>query len=327
MQYTIRDVSGRTVMDVAKLIALSERPLKRKDIEEGLGISGTYASNGVAVGEQLGLIEKAYDATLRFAGRKEIKRAERQQLSVFFREALQTYPPFLLLMGYLSQGYDVGESSRVVKVVFEIGAKAETVKKALVGWGKYAGLLIEKAGRLRPVVEPLKMLDLGQLRRLVKALDTDLGVKNFVMEELGVDLVGELFDKGLSIVEISDAIIDHQRKPDDVCTPVGKLFESYLSSLQPSSPLSTGNPGPNPVPLSNIVGIADSLLSQKIILRTHKNLSYGVAGFRNASSHGTDPDTGKPWSITSDSALIGILLAIATLRSTHRYRVADEQVI
>lgn len=327
MQYTIRDVSGRTVMDIAKLIALSERPLKRKDIEEGLDISGSYASNGVAVGEQLGLIEKADDGSLRFSGRREIKRAERQQLAVFFREALQGYPPFLLLMAYLNQGYEVGESSRVVKVVFEIGAKAGTVKKALVGWGKYAGLLVEEEERLRPVMEPIKMLDLGQLRRLVKALDTDLGVKSFVMDELGVDLVGELFDKGLSIVDISDAIVDHQRKPDDVCTPVGKLFESYLSSLQPSSPLSTGNPGPNPVPLSNIGGIADSLLSQKIILRTHKNLSYGVAGFRNASSHGTDPDTGKPWSIASDSALIGILLAMTALRSIHRYRLADEQAI
>jgi len=129
MPYTIRDVSGTTVMDIAKLVALSERPLTRHDIEEGLGISGTYASNGVAVAEQLGLVEKADDGSLRFSGRREIRRAERQQLPVFFRQALQGYPPFLLLMAYLSQGYDVGESSRVVKVVFEVGARARSSRK------------------------------------------------------------------------------------------------------------------------------------------------------------------------------------------------------
>lgn len=329
--YVIADVSAEHVMGVAKFAAVrdmssSTKRFTRKNIEDALSISTELSRRAISSAVQLQFIKPLAQNEFEFAGKPELRFAAKDQLPIFFREKLQDYPPFLVFLVFLSQGYNYPEAVGLARSIFDIETSKQIVSKAFRLWGTYAGLLERRDGQLSATFKPFDITDFGIVKRLEEALETDLKTKAFVMNELGADLVSDLYQKALPFTAMLEALQKFESQPKDVLGPVGSLFESFMSSLQPTSPLSS-QPAPTSTrhPLSYIVPIADSLLNQKAILKTHKNLAYGIAGFRNAASHGPDPDTGLHWQISPHASLVGILLAIITMRSVHQYMSSRKQ--
>lgn len=113
LHFSIQNVSADFIMDVAKVISSSPRPLSQKDICTSLKKSESYVKSAISQYMQLSLIDSK-DA--RYTGSEEygmsIKRISRKQLYVYFRDALQKYPPFLLYADFLTKGYDAQENSK-----------------------------------------------------------------------------------------------------------------------------------------------------------------------------------------------------------------------
>jgi hypothetical protein len=303
--HSFPDISPEHVLAVAKLAADREaagvgEPLPASELVAFFP-SREIARRAVIAAEQLRFVNVREGAVI-FVAEEDLRFANKKDLNVFFRKHVQENLPFIFFLGYLSQGYTLEEAVKAVKVVFAIPTGMQLLTKIFRNWSSFAGLIAQKDGRWIPNIRTIRVLEMGYISRLANALKTELGAKLFVFNELGGVLVGELEAKGLDFTDLSKALENFQSQPDDVCTPVGKLLEAYLSSLHPSSPLGSGSPTPTPGNLPYYLStLSRALREAGIILEVHENLVRGVSGFRNASSHGIDKTTGLPWNVRPES--------------------------
>jgi hypothetical protein len=270
------------------------------------GTSEALIRRALGLLETLGFARRS-GAVWEYVGPPSVRSAQRHHLAAFFGRELITYPPFVTFATLLSQGYEPNEAGRITRGVYALGASTDIVRKALSSWGRYAELLDEDG--VNPIVVPLNPAELSVIHKLVEATKDRLRANMFVAAELGPQLTAALVAAGGSPDDIAHGIVEHVRQPTEAIGGPAKALEQFLSAQQQL---------PN-APHSNLGSLADSLLAQGVILKTHKNLCYGVAAYRNASSHGPDPDTGQPWSVSPDAALVGTLIALQALRSLYAY--------
>jgi hypothetical protein len=165
---------------------------------------------------------------------------------------------------------------------------------------------------------PKEVLDIGFLSRLAAALNDEISTKTFVINELGSAIAGEIYAKGLDLDAIARALAVHEKNPKEAMREAGNLLEAYLAQI--SAPLGG--------PKSQLGGILDWLQGHaNAILRTHRSVGFGAAGLRNAGDHGSDPDTGKIWKLSSEAALVGTLLVMLSVKSIERYKRDESQEI
>jgi hypothetical protein len=309
----LQDVTGQIAMDVAKALTLAGNPVPEKDVARSFATySQTQVRRALGLLEALGLARSVAGSWV-YSGPADVRTAQRDHLRAYFGRALITYPPFVTYATLVSQGYDAERAAEITRGVYELGASTETVRRVLSSWGRYAELLGDDG--VSPIVAPLDAAELRVIHKLVEATKDRFRANMFVAAELGPNLSGALVHAGANPDDIARGIVEHSRQPTEAVAGPAKALEQYLSVKQASGS----------APHSNLGSLADSLLSQGIILRTHKNLAYGVAGYRNASSHGPDPDTGRPWSVSADAALVGTLMALQTLKSVYAYITNGEQ--
>jgi hypothetical protein len=303
----LQDVTGQVAMDVAKAMSLGSTPLTDAEVARSFeGLSASLIRRALGLLETFGLAKRVGPAW-EYTGPSSVRSAQREHLAAFFGRELIGYPPFVTFATLLSQGYNPDEAARITRGVYGLGASTEVVRRVLGSWGRYSELLDEDG--VNPIVVPLNPSELSVINKLLEATKDRLRANMFVAAELGPQLTAELVSSGGSPDDIARGIVEHARHPDEAIAGPAKALEQFLSSQQ-------GNPA---APLSNLGPLADSLLSQGLILKTHKNLCYGVAGYRNASLHGPDPDTGQPWTLSADAALVGTLMALQALRSVYAY--------
>jgi hypothetical protein len=278
------------------------------DIEKALELSRQQAQNALTMGVQLRLLEATPSGEYAYVGSSNLRNSPRDALPQFFRAAAQQFPPFLFYLNFLAKGYSEAESGRQTASIFGMNLDSARLVTYLNRWGRYSGIM-DASGRLD--FTPQEILDLGFLSRLHESLRTQLSTQTFVINELGDAIAAEFYRLGLDLDAISRALVDHADDPKGSIQDVGILLETYLAPLS----LASGGPG------SNLFEIAMHLAGrgQVKILKTHRNLAIGVAGFRNAGAHGSDPDTARPWTLTPESALVGSLLVLLTMKSIARY--------
>jgi hypothetical protein len=119
-------------------------------------------------------------------------------------------------------------------------------------------------------------------------------------------------DKNIPIQDLVDALREYENKPDESVFNSSKLFELYLYKLGED----------NNVPVSKCQGIIqliDALRSNSppLLLGSQRNVYYGAGGTRNISDHGVDRETGKPWKINPDAALVSVLMIPIIMRSVY----------
>lgn len=311
----LQDVTGQSAMDIAKALSLAGTSMAESDLARSFQTySPTQVRRALGLLEVLGFAKRS-PGTWDYSGPESVRSAHRDHLAAFFGRALIGYPPFVTFATLLTQGYEATIAAQITRGVYSVGASVETVRRVLSSWGRYAELLGEDG--VSPIVVPLDPAELSVIHKLIEATQDRFRANMFVAAELGPQLTGVLVAAGGSPDDIARGIVEHARQPTEAIAGPAKALEQYLSANQ------TLPSGPH----SNLGSLADSLLSQGTILRTHKNLCYGVAGYRNASTHGPDPDSGNPWTVSPDAALVGTLMALQALKSVYAFISAQTQQV
>jgi hypothetical protein len=318
--YGLRDVSPENVMLAAMHIAerahFQGRASGTRAVSKALGLSEKQTAACLFMAAQLRLVEAAENSDYVYVGDENLRRAPRDGLAQFFRDAAQGYPPFLLFVSYLARSFTEDDAARFTAAVFDIELDPGRAAKVLRRWALYAGV-IRSDGKLD--FEPTGLLEIGFLRRLAESLRDELATHAFVIDEMGHERWGHLQRQGVDLRTLSDALTKHEADPRGALAEVGVLVETFLAMLG----------RPQGVAAGTIVPLADLLAddAHRTILKTHRNLAYGIAGLRNAADHGPDLSTGKPWSLSPEASLIGCLQSLLLIRSASRYTETGEQSV
>jgi len=318
LAFSIYDVSAEFVMDVAKAVASSPHPLNKQDLRESFSRSGGYISNAISQCLQLGLVVQDGDYVSSEKYRDLIKRSERSQLHLPFREALQRYPPFLLYTDFISKGYSSGESANMTRGIFRIQSSREIVEKSLRSWGIYAQLIERgKSGKLS-IPDAEQGLPSEYVERLLKALRADLQARIFIIETMSQQAFAYVTSKGIGIDDLSDALVNYETDSKTSANKAFQNFEHFLFKLGEDI-------GGNMSSLNGIMQYADEIRSKKGMLNNQLHLCHGLGGLRNMAHHDPDKETGKPWNFTPQGAIISALIVPTVIRNLYLYWAEKKQ--
>jgi hypothetical protein len=277
------------------------------NIERATGLSKQMAVAALNMAAQLRLVQETTSGCFKYTGDSSLRLSTKAGFSQFFRAAAQQFPPYLLFLSFCARGFTEAEAASHTASIFGFGLATPRIVSLFGRWSRYAGIM-DASGHLE--FTPKELLQIGFLRRLAAALNDELSTKTFVINELGTGIAGELYKRGLDLDAIARALVAHSQDPKKAMQDAGNVLEEYLAQ---SSESLHG-------PKSDLGKLLDWLQgNSKTILRTHRNTGFGAAGIRNAADHGSDPDTGKPWNLSGEAALVGTLLVMLTIKSIERF--------
>jgi len=311
LQFAVLEVSAEFLMDVAKAIASSPYPLTREDILGSFKKSRVYVSNALSQCLQLGLVipqNGLYVSSEKY--RDLVKRSERSQLFLPFREALQRYPPFLLYIDFISKGYLSEESATMTKGIFRIQSPEKMVERSFRRWGIYAQLIeTDKTGKLS-IPEAEKGLTSEYVKNLLEALKADLKASVFLIETMSQQAFVYLTEKDMGIEDLANALVNYEADPKASANRTCQTFEHFLFKFGEDV-------GANVAGCSGIIELADSIKKQKALLRNQWHICRGIGALRNMAHHDPDKETGGTWTFTPQGAIISALVVPTMIRSLY----------
>lgn len=316
MQFTVSDVSAEFMMDMAKIVASSPHPLTKKDLLNSFKMSEVYVSNAISQCLQLGLIciqNGEYVSSDKY--RDLIKRSERSQLHIPLRQALQSYPPFLLYLDFISKEYPSDKSATMTAGIFRIQSPKERVEKQFRNWGLQTGLIkVDSASGNFSIPEAEKGLPSEYVEGLIKAMRADLQAKIFLIETMSQQAFAYLTEKGISIEDLSDALVNYEKDSQTSANKACQTFEHFLFKIGEDV-------GANVKACNGIIEYADTIRSARndVTLKNQWHICHGIGGLRNMAHHSPDKETGKEWNFTPQGAIISSLLVPTMIRSLYLY--------
>lgn len=315
VQFTVSDVSVEFMMDVAKVVASSPHPLTKKDLLNSFEMSDVYVSNAISQCLQLGLIciqNSQYVSSDKY--RDLIKRSERSQLQIPLRQALQSYPPFLLYLDFISKGYPSDKSATMTAGIFRIPSPKEKVERAFRNWGLQTSLIIADTSGKLSIPEAEKGLPSEYVESLMKAMRADLQAKIFLIETMSQQAFAYLTEKGINIEDLSDALVNYEKDSQTSANKACQTFEHFLFKLGEDV-------GVNVKTCNGIIEYADNIKGARndVILRNQWHVCHGIGGLRNMAHHSPDKETGKEWNFTPQGAIISSLIVPTMIRSLYLY--------
>jgi len=316
LEYVIPDVSAELVMDIAKILANSATPLTRDEVAKCFEktYSPQYIVSALTVCCQLGLAEEKDRS---FTGseklRSDIKRAARDELYIPFQACLKNYTPFLLYVDFVSKGYDSMEAAARTRGILKARTTLENIEKSLRRWGVYSGLIEhdKKTGTLVLKIE-VERFTAEYVMRLLRAFEAELKAKVFLIDMLGPDMFAYLEQKRIGLDDLTMALFDYEVDPKGAASKATQTFELFLWRLGEDA-------GVDVARFKGPIEIADAIRTGKIILANHSHLCHGIGGIRNMTHHDPDKETGQPWVISKQGALLVTLLVPAAIRSLYMY--------
>lgn len=311
-QFLVLNVSAEFMMDVAKTVASSPRPLSKDDLLRSFKKSRVYVSNAISQCVQLGLVQIRDGLYVSSEKQRDLlKRSERAQLYLSLREALQRYPPFLLYVDFISKGYSSDESATMTKGIFRIESPEKRVETCFRKWGIHSQS-IEKddSGRLT-IPEAEEGLPIEYVKGLLKALKADLQASTFLIETMSQQAFAYLSQKKIGIDDLSDALTKYETEPKASTSKAVQTFEHFLFTLGEDL-------GLNMKAYNGIIEYSNAIRGvDKIILRNQLHLCHGIGGLRNMAHHDPDKETGKEWNFTPQGAIISSLIVPTMIRSLY----------
>lgn len=313
VQFIVLDVSAEFIMDVAKAVASSPHPLSKADLIKSFKKSKAYILNATTQALQLGLIECRDNLYVSSESYRDlIKRSDRSQLYIPFREALQRYPPFLLYIDFISKGYSSIESANMTRGIFRITSSEDLVEKSFRNWGLYAQIIRVDASGVLSIPEVKKGLPSEYVENLLKVLKAELRASIFLIETMSQQAFVYLAEKKIRIEDLSDALINYEKDPKASANKACQTFEHFLFKLGEDV-------GANVSACNGIIEYADAIRGQNAILKNQLHICHGIGGLRNMAHHDPDKESGKPWIFTPQGAIISSLIVPTMIRSLYLY--------
>jgi len=317
-QFNVFDVSAEFLMDVANLVSTSPHKLSKEDIINSFDKNPNYINLAISQCILLGLIEIQggfYIGSLKIASL--IKSSERSQHKIQFRSVLQKYPLFLLFITFISKGYNIIESAKMVKGIFRLTVSEKIIEKSLKNWGIYADLIILDKNVIK-IPEAEAALPTEYVKNLLKALKAELQANLFLIDTMGPSVYSYLIEKKINIDDLSYALINYENEPKLSANKSSQMLEFFLYKLAEDKKIDVKSYN-GPIQLGN------ALRANKSILSNHSNLITGFGTIRNMAHHDPDKETGKPWEFTPQGAIITTLAVPTLMRSLYIYSTEMKQ--
>ena len=320
-RYYFTDVSVEAVMNATKVVSSAAIPLSMENIAKALETQykATTVKQILNMCTQLGVLEKdtySYIASSKYKDR--VKQANKDQLNILFREALQNYPPFLLYADFINNGYSPDDSASMVRGIMQISSGQKTVEKVLRVWGISTKLIVNEDGKFR-IPETKKGLTTDYVKGLLKALDNELNAKMFLVNILSSEIYNYIDSLGMDITDLAKAIMSYETDPKEALRKSTSFFEMFLHKFGTDVGVSVqGKNGVN--------ALVNEFFNSVKILKNQQHLGNGLGGARNISMHGVDKNTGKEWHVTPQAALSNIFFVLLIIRSFYLYVKKNEQV-
>lgn len=315
MQFTVSDVSAEFMMDVAKVVASSPHPLTKKDLLNSFEMSGNYVSNAISQCLQLGLLriqDGQYVSSDKY--RDLIKRSEKSQLHIALRQALQSYPPFLLYFDFISKGYSSEQSASMTSGIFRIESPKERTQKAFKNWGLQTSLITTDASGKLSIPEAEKGLPSEYVESLIKALRANLQASIFLIETMSPPAYAYLTEKKIEIDDLSNALLNYETDPKGSANKACQTFEHFLFAYGEDT-------GADVRACDGTMEYANEIrgTGKSNILTNQLHLCHGIGALRNMSHHNPDKETGNEWNFTPQGAIISTLIVPTMIRSIYLY--------
>jgi hypothetical protein len=312
-QFIVFDVSAEFIMDIVKVVVSSPHPLSKVDLLRSFNKSRIYISNAISQALQLGLIEIQNGSYVGSAIYRDlIKRCDRSQLYLPFREALQRYPPFLLYVDFISKGYSSKDAATMTRGIFRISSQVNIVEKSFRNWGLYAQLIRVDASGTLSIPEAEKGLLSEYVESLLRALRAKLQASIFIIETMSQQAFAYLTEKRIDIEDLADALINYEKNPKLSASKACQTFEHFLFKLGDDI-------GADVNACNGIIEYADAIRGKNAILKNQLHLCHGIGSLRNMAHHDPDKETGKPWIFTPQGAIISSLMVPTMIRSIYLY--------
>ncbi|MGQ0772592.1 MAG: hypothetical protein ACT4NT_07470 [Nitrososphaerota archaeon] len=319
-KFALVDVSSESIMNVAKVVSSAPSPMPFSDIVKALETrwKENYLKQVIIACLQLQIlrqIDQNYTVNTKY--QDGIKRANKNELIVFFREALQDYPPFLMYADFLSTDFDSTNSAAMIRGIMQINTSLSVVEKALRLWGSDAGLIIKEGDGFR-IPKAEKGLPSNYVKDLLEALDSEFQTKMFLINTLNPEVYNCLTTLGLDISDLAKALLSYEVDPKQAMEKALSFFEAFLAKF--GSDLGINVQGKN-----GVNSLINEFYAVKKILKNQQHVGNGLGGCRNISAHGVDSETGKEWNVTPQASLSSMLMIPVVIRSYYLYIKKQEQ--
>jgi hypothetical protein len=314
-QFDVSKVSAEFMMDVAKAVASSPHPLSRKDLIKSFEKSDVYVTKAISQCLQLGLIsiqDGQYVSSDKYGDL--IKRSERSQLHLALRQALQSYPPFLLYLDFISKGYSSEQSATMTTGIFRIQSPRESVETMFRNWGLQTSLITTDPSGSLSIPEARKGLPSEYVASLMKALRASLQASIFLIETMSPPAYAYLTEKHIGIEDLSNALLIYETDPKGSANKACQTFEHFMFAYGEDA-------GADLKTCDGTMEYANEIrgTEKSNILTNQLHLCHGVGALRNMSHHNPDKETGKEWIFTPQGAIISTLVVPTMIRSIYLY--------
>jgi hypothetical protein len=253
--------------------------------------------------------------------RNDIRRAARDQLFVAFEACIKNYPPFLLYIDFASKGYKSLEAAARTKGILNVKGVAEIVEQSLRRWGLYAKLIdYDKKSDSVTVKVKIEKLTVEYVESLLQAFKAELKSKVFFIDMLGPEAYAYMVSKDVKIDDLATALLTFESDSDGATGSSTTVLESILWKLGEDANINVNS-------ARGLMQLADLLRNAKppIVLNNQNHILHGMGAIRNMTHHAQDNETGQPWTITKQAALLTTLFVPCIIRSLYLYRTEKKQ--
>jgi hypothetical protein len=318
--YLIPDVTGDLVADVAKTMANSPSPMTLAQLSDCYvgQFTPEYVRRAAVAAAQIGLVElreTTYSCSESY--RDILKKANKSELRVAFRGALQNYGPFLLFADYLNKAFTTTDAATRTRGLFKIQVSPDKVERVLKGWGKYAELIEETRTGSRIKIRT-EHLPTDYVKKLVDALEAELQAKLFTIDMLGPEVFAYLDHNSIKLDDIAKALRNYESDPKPSASRSLEVYERFVYNIASERNVNVQKP-------KGLMEWIDGLRSQRDIPSNLLLLCHGMVGMRNMTHHNRDSETGHAWHVSKQAALTTTLLVAIVIRTLYLYIVQRKQ--
>ncbi len=276
-------------------------------VAEFMDVPIANAQNALGMASELGLIQQSngkYFPLRPFA--VYLVTAKDTQKAAILRLVLEDYPPYQTFKYRLGVTGLASMAAEQVKVLYSLSKHRDEIKDTLISLGTFANSLVTEGGGLFKSAD-FNTQSAGFVEIVVEVAADRALAESKIRTRLGND-VANWINYAEVLTPITTGFM--QLRGDSPRTPIvyaGNAIESLLTQI--------GNHFQ--VDLTNATGINSKVdrFNQNQIKTKHKNMFKYLGHIRNAADHGVDPEIAASWTISRETSIEYVNVALSTIKA------------
>ena len=312
MSYTIYQTNAEEIIGATDAVIQKTDGANHELISEFLSTSMVNAQNAAGMAVELNLIrldEASGDYFPKFPFASYLVTGNPNQKAAILRLVLEEYEPYKMFKYRLKITNSAPDSANQIKAIFGLTAHSAEINHTLISLGTFTNSInVEGAGRFS-IVEGSEYEFIEIFESVIhNAQEAEVKIRARLGEEIcdWIDTENVFNPIVTAFQRANNADVD-ARSP---IVNAGNGVESFLTQVA----------GHYAVDLTGAHGINAKILKITTaghLTVKHKNMCKYLGHVRNACDHGIDIDIGDSWTISEDTGLEYVHIALTTIRSIY----------